>query len=62
GVRFHEIPITPDKVLSALDKVARGEEPLIGPKSLPAYRLDEVLYVDPPGEKKVEVFPMHGED
>ncbi len=62
GVRFHEIPITPDKVLSALDKVARGEEPLIGPTSLPAYRLDEVLYVDPPGEKKVEVFPMHGED
>ncbi|MDX1534469.1 MAG: molybdopterin cofactor-binding domain-containing protein, partial [Thermoplasmata archaeon] len=61
GVRFHEIPITPDKVLSALDKAARGEEPLIGPREFPDYRLDEVLHVDPPGAKKVEVFPMHKE-
>ncbi|MFQ6013673.1 MAG: molybdopterin cofactor-binding domain-containing protein, partial [Thermoplasmata archaeon] len=60
GVRFHEIPITPDKVLSALDKATRGEEPLIGPTALPDYGLDEVLHVDPPDGKKVKVFPMHG--
>ncbi|MFQ5552748.1 MAG: molybdopterin cofactor-binding domain-containing protein [Thermoplasmata archaeon] len=62
GVRFHEIPITPDKVLSALDKAARGEEPLIGPTGLPDYGLDEVLHVEPPEGKKVEVFPMSGGD
>jgi 4-hydroxybenzoyl-CoA reductase alpha subunit len=62
GVRFHEIPITPDKVLSGLDKAARGEEPLMGPTTFPTYRFDEVLRVDPPGDKKVEVFPMEGGD
>ncbi|MEE9592465.1 MAG: molybdopterin cofactor-binding domain-containing protein [Thermoplasmata archaeon] len=62
GVRFHEIPITPDKVLSGLDKAARGEEPHIGPANFPTYRFGEVLRVDPPGDKKVEVFPMEGGD
>ncbi len=61
GARFHEIPITPEKVLSAMDKAARGEEPLIGPTSLPDYHLGEVLRVDPPDGKKVELFPMHEE-
>ncbi len=36
GVRIDEIPITPDKVLRALEKKAKGENPRVGPESFPA--------------------------
>ncbi|MGD9953479.1 MAG: xanthine dehydrogenase family protein molybdopterin-binding subunit, partial [Burkholderiales bacterium] len=36
GVRIDEIPITPDKVLRALEKKAKGEAPRVGPESFPA--------------------------
>jgi CO/xanthine dehydrogenase Mo-binding subunit len=37
GVRIDEIPITPEKVLKALDLQARGQEPRVGPRGVPAF-------------------------
>jgi len=35
GVRIDELPITPDKVLAALEKKAKGETPRIGRRAFP---------------------------
>ncbi len=50
GVRIDEIPITPDKVLRALEKKARGESPRVGPESFPAVPYPQPTFVLPPGE------------
>lgn len=55
GLRFHEIPITPEKVLRGLDMMARGEEPLIGPSELPEFGFGEPIRVEPPAEKSAEL-------
>jgi 4-hydroxybenzoyl-CoA reductase subunit alpha len=47
GVRIDEIPITPDKVLKALDAQDRGQEPRLGPRGIPAF--------DFPLPRKIEV-------
>ncbi len=52
GVKFHEIPITPDKVLSGLDKVGRGEEGYIGPAELPDFPPIDPIKVNPPEEPR----------
>ncbi|TMH52647.1 MAG: aldehyde oxidase [Betaproteobacteria bacterium] len=50
GVRIDELPITPDKVLAALEKKARGETPRIGPESFPDVPYPEPMLVPPPWE------------
>src|SRR5205814_8462744 len=50
GVRIDEIPITPDKVLRALEKKAKGEAPRIGPERFPEVPYPQPLVVPPPWE------------
>jgi CO/xanthine dehydrogenase Mo-binding subunit len=50
GVRIDELPITPDKVLAALEKKARGETPRVGPEAFPAVPYPEPVLVPPPRE------------
>jgi hypothetical protein len=39
GVRIDEVPITPEKVLKALDAKAAGKTPRYGPRALPRHRV-----------------------
>jgi 4-hydroxybenzoyl-CoA reductase subunit alpha len=50
GVRIDELPITPDKVLAALEKKRKGEEARIGPSSFPAVPYPDPVVVLPPWE------------
>jgi 4-hydroxybenzoyl-CoA reductase alpha subunit len=50
GVRIDEIPITPDKVLRALEKKAKGEAPRVGPDRFPHVPYPEPIFVPPPWE------------
>ncbi len=48
GVRVDETPITPDKVLRALEAKAKGDRPRFGPTELPAYTFPRRQMVEPP--------------
>jgi 4-hydroxybenzoyl-CoA reductase alpha subunit len=48
GVRIDEVPITPDKVLKALELRAQGRPPRVGPERLPGNRFPAPLRVPPP--------------
>jgi hypothetical protein len=50
GVRIDEIPITPDKILKALDQKAAGKPARYGPSVFPQIRWPDVLQVPPPWE------------
>lgn len=50
GVRIDEIPITPDKVLRALEDKRRGGTGRIGPTSIPDVPWPEPIRVTPPAE------------
>jgi 4-hydroxybenzoyl-CoA reductase subunit alpha len=50
GVRIDELPITPDKVLKALELKAAGKTPRVGPEHFPAVPYPEPLIVPPPWE------------
>jgi len=50
GVRIDEIPITPDKVLKALELKAAGKEPRVGPVSFPFVPYPQPVEVSPPWE------------
>ncbi len=50
GVRVDEVPITPEKVLKALKRKAKGESPRYGPTTFPAIPWPEPTYVAPPWE------------
>jgi len=50
GVRIDEIPITPDKVLRALELKAQGKNPRVGPESFPEVPYPEPIFVLPPSE------------
>ncbi|OLC08507.1 MAG: aldehyde oxidase [Gemmatimonadetes bacterium 13_1_40CM_70_11] len=50
GVRVDEIPVTPEKVLKALKRKAKGEEPRFGPTTFPDIPWPEPLRVPPPWE------------
>jgi 4-hydroxybenzoyl-CoA reductase subunit alpha len=50
GVRIDEVPITPDKVLAALAKKAKGEDPRVGPDRFPDVPYPEPMFVLPPWE------------
>ncbi len=50
GVRIDEVPITPDKILKALDEKTRGREPRVGPKEIPPVSFPPPIKVEPPEE------------
>ena len=50
GVRIDEVPITPDKVLRALDLAEKGKPGRVGPKAMPAFDFPEPQRVEPPAE------------
>jgi 4-hydroxybenzoyl-CoA reductase subunit alpha len=50
GVRIDELPITPDKILRALERKAKGETPRVGPDSFPSVPYPEPVVVPPPWE------------
>jgi 4-hydroxybenzoyl-CoA reductase subunit alpha len=50
GVRIDETPITPEKILKALNARSAGREARVGPTSFPAIAWPEPLKVPPPWE------------
>ena len=50
GVRIDELPITPDKVLRALEKKRKGEDARIGPTGFPEVPYPDPVVVLPPWE------------
>ena len=50
GVRIDELPITPDKVLRALELKAQGLDPRVGPQHFPDVPYPEPMFVPPPWE------------
>ncbi len=48
GVQIDEVPISPDKVLAALEQAAKGGVGRVGPKGIPAFPFREPLRVEPP--------------
>jgi 4-hydroxybenzoyl-CoA reductase alpha subunit len=50
GVRIDEVPITPEKVLTALRAKAQGKEPRFGPSKIPHVNWPEPLKVLTPAE------------
>ena len=48
GVRIDEVPITPEKILKALDAKAKGRPARVGPERLPEVPFPEPLRVPPP--------------
>ena len=50
GVRIDEVPITPDKVLRALELKRAGKNPRVGPERFPDVPYPEPIFVLPPGE------------
>ena len=50
GVRIDEVPITPDKILRALDAKATGRPARYGPSGFPEIEWPETLQVPPPWE------------
>ena len=50
GVRIDEVPITPEKILKALDAKAAGKAPRYGPTRFPDVPFPEPLDVPPPWE------------
>ena len=53
GVRIDEVPITPSKVLRALEEKAAGRAGRYGPRRLPPFQWPEPVKVEPPaGERE----------
>jgi 4-hydroxybenzoyl-CoA reductase subunit alpha len=50
GVRIDEIPVTPDKVLRALELKAQGKDPRVGPEGFPQVPYPAPTFVLPPWE------------
>jgi CO/xanthine dehydrogenase Mo-binding subunit len=48
GARVDEVPVTPQKVLAALKRKAKQEEPREGPKKAPQFDWPEAIQVPPP--------------
>jgi 4-hydroxybenzoyl-CoA reductase alpha subunit len=55
GVWIDEIPITPEKVLRALEAKAKGELPRHGPKGFPDVPFPELIRVTPPDPSDLRV-------
>jgi 4-hydroxybenzoyl-CoA reductase subunit alpha len=46
GVRIDEVPISPEKVVKALDLARQGKEPRVGPERLPLFTFPEARVVE----------------
>jgi len=46
GIRIDEVPITPDKILKALELRRRGKPPRVGPERLPLFTFKDPLVVE----------------
>jgi 4-hydroxybenzoyl-CoA reductase alpha subunit len=57
GVWVDEVPVTPEKVLRALEARARGEAARHGPKAFPAFDFGERIVVEPPDPHDMRVGP-----
>lgn len=55
GIRIDEIPITPEKVLKALEDKAKGGQGRVGPKRVPDFSFPEPIKIEPPQEWKSEL-------
>jgi 4-hydroxybenzoyl-CoA reductase subunit alpha len=49
-VRIDEIPISPDKVLAALERRRKGGDGRVGPSGVPPFRFRDPIKVEPPSE------------
>jgi 4-hydroxybenzoyl-CoA reductase subunit alpha len=56
GVRIDEVPITPDKILKALEFKAQDKEPRVGPRGIPAFDFPPPRKIDVP-EEWVSILP-----
>ena len=52
GIVLDEIPMSPEKILKALDEKAKGNHPRVGPKSVPDYEFPDPYPVEIPDEWK----------
>jgi 4-hydroxybenzoyl-CoA reductase subunit alpha len=59
GVRIDEIPITPEKILKALELRDRGQEPRVGPRGIPTFSFPPLRKVERP-EEWLQVVPDPG--
>jgi CO/xanthine dehydrogenase Mo-binding subunit len=59
GVRIDEIPITPEKILKALELRDRGQEPRVGPRGIPTFSFPPLRNVERP-EAWLQVVPHPG--
>jgi 4-hydroxybenzoyl-CoA reductase subunit alpha len=50
GVRIDEIPITPDKIVTAMRNLARGQAGRVGPTTVPDFEFPDLIRVEPPKE------------
>jgi 4-hydroxybenzoyl-CoA reductase subunit alpha len=48
GVRIDEIPVSPDKVLAALEQKRKGGEGRVGPRGVPPFQFRDPTKVEPP--------------
>ncbi|HLB28906.1 MAG TPA: molybdopterin cofactor-binding domain-containing protein [Dehalococcoidia bacterium] len=48
GIRIDEVPVTPEKVLKALEEKEKGNQPRYGPGSFPKVTFPESRQVEPP--------------
>ncbi len=55
GVWIDEVPVTPEKVVRALDAKAKGEIPRHGPKAFPAIPYPPLIRVEPPDPHDMRV-------
>jgi 4-hydroxybenzoyl-CoA reductase subunit alpha len=55
GVWIDEVPVTPEKVLRALESKAKGAPPRYGPKAFPAIDFGEPIRVAPPDPHDLRV-------
>src|SRR5205807_4231986 len=55
GVWIDEVPVTPEKVLRALDSKAKGDPPRYGPKAFPAIDFGDPIRVAPPDPHDLRV-------
>ena len=58
GIHLDEIPITPEKVLKALEEKAKGKLGRVGPDEIPDYQFPEPIKVEPPEEWKQQHPPV----
>lgn len=55
GIWIDEVPVTPEKVLKALERKAKGQSPRFGPEKFPSIPYPELIKVEPPDPHDMRV-------